>query len=133
MYFLRNTTRYREPCYSIGEQLQQLVFKFFAKMIRMLLIHLNWFSLLQFLIDQQNRALDTTTFTLLYFTALYVYQWGNTKNISSSFLHKTRSLPGKSLCCHKSRGAQQQAYLQHEKSIGHCKCISGCLKYSDFN
>ena len=37
----------------------------------------------------------------------------NTRNIWSAFFHKTRSLPGKSLCCHKRRGAKQQTYLQN--------------------
>ena len=39
----------------------------------------------------------------------------NVRNIQSSFSPKTRSFPGKSFSCHKSRGAKWSAYLQHEK------------------
>ena len=39
----------------------------------------------------------------------------NVRNIQSSFSLKTRSFPGKSFSCHKSTGAKQSAYLQHEK------------------
>ena len=70
--------------------------------------------LMAFVLDQQNGALKLLLYTMLLHGPMFT-NGKNVRNIQSSFSLKFRSFPGKSFSCHKSTGAKQSAYLQHEK------------------
>ena len=61
--------------------------------------------------NHHQRALEAANVTLRYFTGLCL-PMGKMREIFDLHFCKTKSLSGKSLSCHKSRGDKQRAYLQ---------------------